>query len=296
MSVLITPQQLTNSGVTNFYYSFLFLPREKRRAIEAVYAFARRGDDIVDSDLSVQDAARELALYRAALDACYADEFPGVQSGASQFAGDVKLRTLSEAVHRFKIPRQYFDDLILGLEMDLPSDGKGVRYETFDDLAVYCYRVAGAIGLMAIEIFGYRDPRAREYALNLGQALQLVNIIRDVQSDAQRGRVYLPTEDLEQFGVRPDSLAQGEYTSGFVELMQFECHRARGAFDAARAKLAQEDRRSMVAAEIMAAIYWRLLKRIQSRAYNVFGERVHISKTLKLWTAFSVYLGAEWHK
>ena len=296
MSVLTTPQHFANSGITNFYYSFLFLPREKRQAIEAVYAFARRGDDIVDSDLSAQDAALELAIYREDLDLCYAGLLPGGKPASARIAHDLGLRTLQEAIRRFNIPRQLFDDLILGLEMDLPSDGKGVRYETFDDLAVYCYRVAGAIGLMAIEIFGYRDPQAREYALNLGQALQLVNILRDVQSDAQRGRVYLPMEDLEQFGVRPDSLAKGEYTSGFVELMQFECDRARAAFDAARSKLAREDRRSMVAAEIMAAIYWRLLKRIQARAYNVFGERVHISKPLKMWTALSVYLGAEWHK
>ncbi len=296
MSVLATPQHLTNSGVTNFYYSFLFLPREKRQAIEAVYAFARRGDDIVDSDLPAQDAARELALYRESLDACYAEESAASRPSASRFAGDASLRALSEAVHRFKISRQYFDDLILGLEMDLPADGKGVRYETFDDLAVYCYRVAGAIGQMAIEIFGCRNPHAREYAKNLGQALQLVNILRDVQSDAQRGRIYLPMEDLEQFGVRPEGLAKGEYTSGFVELMQLECDRARNAFDRARIELAQEDRRSMIAAEIMAAIYWRLLKRIQARAYNVFGERVHISKPVKLWTALSVYLGADWHK
>jgi phytoene synthase len=221
---------------------------------------------------------------------------PGRLPGSARIADDAGLGALQEAIRRFNIPRQYFEDLILGLAMDLPVDGKGIRYETFDDLSVYCYRVAGAIGLMAIEIFGYRNPQAREYAVNLGQALQLTNILRDVQSDARRGRVYLPLEDLEQFGVRPDGLAKGEYTSGFVELMQFESDRARNAFERASKKLAKEDRRSMIAAEIMGAIYWRLLKQIQTQAYNVFARRISISKPAKLWIALSVFMGAEWHR
>ncbi len=296
MSVLTRHQHFTNPRVTNFYYSFVFLPREKREAIEAVYAFARRGDDVSDGDLSPHDATREIERYREALDACYADPSVIGHSGSASFDGDPSLRVLSDAVRRYKIPRQYFEELILGLEMDLRMEGGGVRYETFDDLAVYCYRVAGTIGLIAIEIFGYRNAQAHEYAVNLGQALQLVNILRDVQSDARRGRVYLPCEDLERFGVHPKGLAQGEYTSAFIELMQFECDRTRRLFDVARAKLAKEDRRSMIAAEIMAAIYWRLLKRIQARTYNIFGDRVSLSRPLKFWTALSVYLGAEWHK
>lgn len=296
MSVLTSRRRFTNPRATNFYYSFVFLPREKREAIEAVYAFARRGDDVADGDLAPDEATREIERYRKALDACYADHSRDDRPGEANINGDASLRVLSEAVRRYKIPRQYFEDLILGLEMDMCMDGGGVRYQTFDDLAVYCYRVAGAIGLIAIEIFGYRNPQAREYAVSLGQALQLVNILRDVQSDAQRGRVYLPSEDMERFGVHPEGLAAGKYDSAFVELMQFECDRARGAFDVARAKLAAEDRRSMIAAEIMAAIYWRLLKVIQSRAYNVFGDRLRLSRPVKFWTALSVYLGFEWHK
>jgi len=296
MNVLTMRHRFTNPRATNFYYSFVFLPREKREAIEAVYAFARRGDDVADGDLAPEEATREIERYRKALDACYADHSPGDRPGEANINGDASLRALSEAVRRYKIPRQYFEDLILGLEMDMRMDSGGVRYETFDDLAVYCYRVAGAIGLISIEIFGYRNPQAREYAVSLGRALQLVNILRDVQSDARRGRVYIPSEDMERFGVRPEGLAAGKYDSAFIELMQFECDRARRAFDVARTKLAKEDRRSMIAAEMMAAIYWRLLKEIQSRAYNVFGDRVQLSRPLKLWTALSVYLGAEWHK
>ena len=270
--------------VTSFYYSFVFLPPRKRRAIESVYAFARRGDDVVDSGLAPDEAGRQLARYCKALDACFAE--PGAAFE------DPELAALAESIREFSIPRQPFEDLILGLEMDLFS----ARYETFDDLSLYCYRVASTIGLIAIEIFGYRDPRTRDYAVNLGQALQLVNILRDVRSDAQRGRIYLPREDLDRFGVRPEQLLSGVYNDPFIELMQFECDRARHFFCVARKFLAPQDRRAMVAAEIMAAIYWRLLARIQKRRYNVFRERVRLPALEKLCIALSVYLGAEWHK
>jgi phytoene synthase len=274
-------QRLTNARETNFYYSFIFLPAEKRRAIEAVYAFARRGDDLADGANGAETARRELDLYRAALDECY--------NGSARTP---ELVALSEAVARFKIPRQPFEDLILGFEMDLAHTG----YRTYEELSLYCYRVASTIGLIAIEIFGYRNPSARDYAVHLGTALQLVNILRDLESDGRRGRLYLPLEDLERYGVRRDEVMSGRYSDSFAELMRFECDRARECFRRARQALAPEDRGSMVAAEIMAAIYWRLLRRIEERRYNVFGERVRLSRPRKLWTAFSVYLGAEWQR
>jgi 15-cis-phytoene synthase len=274
----------TNAGLTNFYYAFVFLPPEKRLAIEAVYAFARRGDDVTDGGLDPASAVAGLAGYRQALDACYARDAGRLDSPP--------LRALADAIARFKIPRQPFEDLILGLEMDLHQ----TRYETFEELSLYCYRVASTIGLICIEIFGYQDPRTRDYAVHLGTALQLVNIARDVQRDAQRGRIYIPQEDLDRFQVRPGELMAGAYNDPFIELMQFECDRARRYFDLARQMLPEEDRPSMKAAEIMAAIYWRILKRIQKRRYNVFGKRVRVPRPLKLWTALSVYLGAEWHK
>jgi phytoene synthase len=274
----------TNARTTSFYYAFVLLPPEKRRAIEAVYAFARRGDDIVDSGLSPADAAEGLTRYRQALEACYAGDKTRLDTP--------ELRVLAESIRRFKIPRQPFEDLILGLEMDLTQ----TRYETFEELSLYCYRVASTIGLISIEIFGYRNPRARDYAVHLGTALQLVNILRDIQSDAQRGRIYIPQEDLDRFGLRPGELLAGAYHDPFIELMQFECDRARNYFDLARQMLPPEDRRSLVAAEIMAAIYWRLLGRIQERCYNVFGKRVRLSRPLKLWTALTVYLGVEWKR
>jgi phytoene synthase len=274
----------TNARVTNFYYAFVFLPPEKRLAIEAVYAFARRGDDVADSGLAPADAAAALTRYRQALDACYAQDSSRLDSP--------ELRALANAIEQFKIPRQPFEDLILGLEMDLT----GARYETFDDLSLYCYRVASTIGLICIEIFEYQNPRTRDYAVNLGKALQMVNILRDIQADAQRGRVYLPQEDLDRFGVRPADLLAGTYNDAFIELMQFECDRALEFFKQARLLLPPEDRRSMKAAEIMASIYWGILKRIQKRCYNVFGKRVRVPRPMKLWTALTVYLRAEWQK
>ncbi len=284
MSASVKDFHFATPRLTNFYYSFVFLPPQKRRAIEAVYAFARRGDDLVDSGLAPDEAERQMVRYRQALDACCAEPGAALE--------DPELAALAESIREFKIPRQPFEDLILGLEMDL----NGARYETFDDLSLYCYRVASTIGLIAIEIFGYTNPRTRDYAVNLGIAMQLVNILRDVQSDAQRGRIYLPREDLDQFGVRPGELLSGAYHDPFIELMQFQCDRARHFFSLARQLLPLQDRRSMVAAEIMAATYWRILARIQKRRYNVFGKRVRLRAPEKLWIALAVYLGVEWHK
>jgi squalene synthase HpnC/squalene synthase HpnD len=287
-------RRLTNARASNFYYSFVFLPREKRQAIEAVYAFARRGDDLADGNLDAEDATRAIVEYRRMLDACYVAE--GDPEAAARDPQDAdELRALRQAVRRFNIPRRHFEDLIAGFEMDLEG-GSLVRFRTFEELARYCYHVAGTIGLIAIEVFGYNDPRTRDYALNLGTALQLVNILRDVESDARRGRIYLPGEDLERFGVRPADISQKRCDGGFVKLMEFECQRARQHFELARQNLAQDDRRSMVAAEIMAAIYWRILARIVGRGYNVFGKRVRISRAQKFWTALTVYLGSEWYE
>ena len=277
---------------SNFHYSFLFLPRDKRQALQSVYAFARRGDDVADEELTLEAAVRQLALHRRALDHCYSQQDLGSGLSGLPESAKAEFRALADCIRRYSIPRQPFDDLILGFEMDL----SGTRYRTFDDLAVYCYRVAGTIGLIAIQIFGYRNPQTREYAVKLGTALQLVNILRDLQSDARRGRVYLPQEELERFGVQPEQLAEGRYSAPFADLMSFQCERALNYFESARRLLPPEDRRSMVAAEIMAAIYWRLLRLIQQRGYNVFGERVRLSRPAKLWTALSVYLGAEWHR
>jgi 15-cis-phytoene synthase len=278
-------RHFTNAQTTSFYYSFVFLPREKRQAIEAVYAFARRSDDAADSRQSPAEGRQELARCQQDLDRCYTD-FAGTPARGFSPA----LAALAEAIHRFNIPREHFEELFRGIEMDLQP----ARYRTFEELSLYCYRVASTIGLISIEIFGYRNSGTRKYAANLGMALQLVNILRDLESDARRGRVYLPEEDLERFGVPPESFLEARPSGRFRELMEFESERARSYFARARQALPPEDRRSMVAAEIMGALYWKLLGRIERRGYNVFGERVRLPQFLKFWIALSVYAGADW--
>jgi phytoene synthase len=288
MNALSSRLRFTKARSSSFYYSFIFLPREKRRAIKAVYAFARRGDDAVDSGRPWAEATEEMAHCRGDLDACYGER----AGGAFDTGLRPELRALAEAVERFKIPRCHFDELMLGLEMDL----NGTRYATFDDLLLYSYRVASTIGLIAIEIFGFRNPRSRDYAVNLGTALQLVNILRDLPCDARRGRVYLPEEDLQRFQVEPQELVADRPSDGLIKLTRFEADRARHYFTLARRALPREDRRSMLPAEMMAAIYWRLLRRIEQRAYSIPAAPVRLSRPVKLWTALSVYLGFEWFR
>ena len=286
MSLRRQPRRFTNARTTNFYYSFVFLPPEKREAIEAVYAFARRSDDVADSQLPAEEARRQLELCRQDLDRCYrAGGHPGPDLTP-------ELAALAEAVHRFSIPREHFEELLRGIEMDLSPQ----PYKTFQDLSLYCYRVASTIGLISIEIFGYKNLLTRKYAANLGMALQLVNILRDLQSDARRERVYLPEEDLERFGVPPESFLEGKPGGRFAELMEFESERAHRYFALARQALPAEDRRSMVIAEIMGALYWQLLTRIRGRNYNVFGERVRLPRPLKFWIALSVFCGGSGYR
>jgi phytoene synthase len=279
-------KRFTNARATNFYYSFVFLPPEKREAIEAVYAFARRSDDVADSDLPAEEARRQLELCRRDLGRCYqASEIPDPDLTP-------ELAALARAVHRFRIPREHFEELLRGIEMDLSPQ----CYRTFEELSLYCYRVASTIGLISIEIFGYTNLLTRRYAANLGMALQLVNILRDLQSDARRGRVYLPKEDLERFGVPAESFLEGKPRGRFIELMEFETERARRYFALARQALPPENRRAMVIAEIMGALYWRLLTRIKGRNYNVFGERVRLSRPLKFWIALWVFCGGKGYR
>jgi 15-cis-phytoene synthase len=276
-------KRFTNARATNFYYSFVFLPPEKREAIEAVYAFARRSDDVADSNLPAEEARRQLELCRWDLDRCYqAGGLPAPELTA-------ELAALARAVHRFQIPQEHFEELLRGIEMDLSTQ----CYRTFEDLSLYCYRVASTIGLISIEIFGYTNLLTRRYAANLGMALQLVNILRDLQSDARRGRVYLPMEDLERFRVPAASFLEGKPRGRFIDLMEFESERARRYFAEARQTLPPEDRRSMVIAEIMGAVYWRLLTRIKGRNYDVFRERVRLTRPHKFWIGVSVYCGGK---
>ncbi len=258
---------VTREASSNFYYAFMLLPIERRRALNAVYAFCRFIDDIAD-EASVRDPAVLLARWR--------DELELVFNG--QPTRPVS-RALADSVQRFNIPRRYFDEFIDGAEMDLSLK----RYQSFDDLRLYCYRVASTVGLMCIEIFGYRNPGTRGYAENLGIAFQLTNIMRDVSEDAARGRIYLPLEDLARFEVSEDDICRGVHSARFERLMEFEAARARSFYAAAETALPQEDRSTLLTAEAMRLIYGALLKRIVRSNYHVLGRRHSLSAPRKLF-------------
>lgn len=263
---------------TNFYYSFLVLPPGKRRAIIAVWDFCRAVDDAVDSapaDLSQTQLDAELDRWRTELGCCFGDADPSTPEG----------QRLKPFIRRFGLPRHPFEDLIDGVGMDVGPR----RYETFEDLHQYCLHVASTVGLICIEIFGYRSPRARDYAVALGVALQLTNIIRDVPTDLGCGRVYLPTEDLRRFGCGDDDLRAG--TSESVRaLLAFECDRARSFYAKAAETLPGEDAYRLVAAEIMGAIYRAILDRIERRQYDVFTDVVRVPRLRRALIAISVWL------
>lgn len=266
---------LGSGSGSNFYYSFFFLPGAKRRAIKDVYAFCRILDDIVDQDHSGRDPFAELAFWRDEIEACYRGQ------PASEFG-----EQLIETIEAFDLPIQPFLDLVEGMEMDL----RWQSYQTFADLREYCYRVASSVGLICIEIFEYESPRTREYAVNLGLALQLTNVLRDLKEDVERGRIYIPLEDLERFGYSEDDLRASRYNSPFIEMMRFEHARARSYFEKAAATLPEVDRKSMVAAEIMGAIYRELLDRIQAAQYDVFRNQVAVPKRRRLAIALSIWM------
>ncbi len=283
MSATDLVSRLTRRSRSNFYYAFLTLPRARRQALYAVYAFCRTVDDVVD--LGVErgaDPARlrdELRVWRREVAHCY-------------ITGAVPERPIGQhlaaAVRAFPIPREALEAIVDGVEMDLD----GVRYERAEDLYLYCYRVASAVGLAAIEIFGYSDPRARDYAVNLGLALQLTNILRDVGPDARAGRVYLPQADLRAFGVSEDDLRHGRWTTGFVQLMERQAGRARHFYRRARAVYPRADARSLVAAEVMGAVYFALLEAIEARRFQVFDGRITVPARRKVGIAVRCWLSA----
>jgi len=270
---------------TNFYYSFLVLPVRQRRAIVAVWDFFRAVDDTVDEKASGPDsgaaraaAAAELAAWRAALDASYR----GIPTG------NPVADRLTPHIKAFRLPRAQFDDVIDGVEMDLGDR----RFATFDDLRAYCLRVASAVGLICIEIFGCRDPRSREFAIQLGIALQLTNILRDVGKDLAVGRLYLPLEDLARFSVTEAALGAGEVTGPVRQLLAFEAGRAREHYRLAAAALPAGDARRLVAARIMGAIYLDLLDRIERSGFAVFGPLVRVPRPRKIRIAAITWLRA----
>ncbi|MBI2222476.1 MAG: presqualene diphosphate synthase HpnD [Acidobacteria bacterium] len=270
---------------TSFYYAFLALPRERREAIITLWDFCRAADDAVDLAADEESGAAHLAKWRAEVAACYGEGEP--QTGVG--------RRLAGVVRQFRLPRQPFDDLLDGVAMDLTQK----RYATFNDLYRYCLRVASAVGLLSVEIFGYHSASARDYAVELGIALQLTNILRDVPSDLARGRIYIPVEDMRRHEVSEADLraaAQGAMPPRVRALLEAFGARARHYFTRARAALPREDRRRLIPAEIMGAIYFSLLRRIERAQYDVFTRRLSVARPVRAWVAvatwFRIMLGA----
>jgi phytoene synthase len=274
--------RLTRRSRSNFYYAFLTLPEERRRAIYSLYSFCRAVDDCADEEGGGGEEG--LDRWLGELDRCYTGA-PQTELG----------RELADTIERFRIPRSVLDDVVAGCRMDLTEH----RYATFADLRLYCERVASAVGLASIEIFGYTHPRTREYAIELGIALQLTNILRDIAPDAARGRLYLPLEDLARFGVEEEEILTpaGPGAARRPEvgaLLAFEADRARGHYAAAAERLPPEERRRMLPAEIMRSIYRAILEELTRRGHPIGGERVRLGRPRRAWIALRVVARVYW--
>jgi phytoene synthase len=270
-------QQKAASSGSSFYYSFLFLPPERRRAITALYAFCREVDDVVDEGMDPQVAATKLAWWRNEVHELFAGN-----------AHHPVTRALDPFREKFGLSEQRLNEIIDGMEMDL----RQTRYLDWKGLEAYCYRVASVVGLLAAGIFGYRNERTLEYAKNLGIAFQLTNIIRDVGEDARKNRVYLPMEDLQRFGVPAADILQAKETPAFRSLMEFQAARARSYYEQAMSALPADDRRAQRPGLIMAAIYRTLLDEIQREGFQVLKQRTSLTPVRKLWIAWKTWVSA----
>jgi phytoene synthase len=260
---------------SSFYYSFLFLPPQRRRAITALYAFCREVDDVVDECSDFNVARATLDWWRAEIERVYSGQ-PEHPVG----------QALAQIVPPFALPAAQLYEIIDGMEMDLTHN----RYGSFDDLALYCHRVAGVVGLLSARIFGYRDSATETYAHELGLAFQLTNIIRDVGEDARRNRIYLPLDELARFKVAESDILDGRESAAFRQLMAFQAERADACYRKAYAALPEGDRRAQRTGLVMAAIYRTLLEEIRRDDYRVLNQRIALTPLRKLWIAWKTWL------
>jgi phytoene synthase len=268
-------QQKAAASGSSFYYSFLFLPRERRRAITALYAFCREVDDVVDEASELQLAAAKLAWWRSEL--------------ANLYAGDPQhpvTKALAPHIRSYSISLERLNEIIDGMQMDLTQ----TRYLDWAGLERYCYRVAGVVGLLAAGIFGYGDARTLEYAKDLGIAFQLTNIIRDVGEDARKNRIYLPMDELKRFNVPAPDILNARHTPEFGSLMAFQAEKARRYYDQAMRELPPADRRAQRPGLIMAAIYRTLLDEIERDGFQVLKQRTSLTPLRKFWIAWKTWL------
>lgn len=262
------PVEITKASRSNLAFAFACLPKKQRADMTTFYAFCRLVDDIADDpDVAVETRREQLRGWKR------------VVSGEIAPSTSTE-RGLVDLLERYPIDREHVLEIVRGVEMDLDTS----RYETYADLEKYCFRVASAVGLVSIEIFGYRDPSTRDYAVELGQALQITNIMRDVGEDIREDdRIYLPLEDLDRFGVSEDDLRVGRHTAEFERLMEFEAERAEARYARARQLLNPADRKSLRTSELMHSIYHALLKRMRSKRFRVLEKRISLPRWQKLW-------------
>jgi len=270
-------QQRASGSGSSFYYSFLFLPPLRRRAITALYAFCREVDDVVDECREPAIAATKLAWWR--------DEVERLYHGAPQHP---VTRALKPLLADFNLPQELLEEIIDGMAMDLTH----TRYADFSALSLYCYRVASVVGLLSAEIFGYQDRQTQKYAHDLGMAFQLTNIIRDVGEDARRGRIYLPQNELARFGVAEPDLAAGRYSDAFTRLMSFQIERAEHYYAQALAALPAVDRKAQRPGLLMAAIYRTVLDEIRRDGVKTLTQRISLPPLRKLWIAARTWVTA----
>lgn len=249
-------EQITRKSASNLALAFALLPPHKRAAMSALYAFCREVDDVADEDsVPLPTRRQQLAAWRD-------DVHKACTGGNPTF---IVNRELQPVIAEFGLRYELFDELIRGVETDLDT----FRFANHAELDLYCYRVASVVGLLSIEIFGYHDPRCQEYAIALGKALQLTNILRDVGNDAARGRIYIPTEDLRKFNVTPEEILAGTTSDRFLQLAEDLAKRARGFYTQAKSILPPSERRAMVAAELMGTVYWKLLRHLEAHRFPV---------------------------
>lgn len=262
-------EKITRKYAKSFYFASLFLSKEKKDAVYSIYAICRLSDEATDKDASLA----ELSAIKRNIDAVYANEELNINI----------LLAFKETIYKYSIPRYYFDELIEGMYMDFRKK----YYEDFTGLKAYCYRVAGVVGLMMLRIFGFKDPEAENYAVNLGIAMQLTNILRDIKEDCERGRIYLPREDLSLFGVSENDIARGIADKKFKALLKFQVDRARKFYADSEPGIQMiTDLRCRFATELMKEIYSGILDEIEKNDYDVFSKRVYVKSWGKIIRAF----------
>jgi len=268
-------RRITKREARNFYYAFITLPFKKRLAIYAAYAFCRYCDDAVDEESTLEDKLKALSTLRQKLSEAYDDK-----------PLDNVFIALADSAKTYKIPKEYFDEVISGVEMDLTK----ARYSNFEELRLYCYRVASAVGLVCIHIFGFKHPRAKKHAIDLGLAMQLTNILRDVREDLKRGRIYIPQDEMSRFGYKEDDLIGGVINEPQQKLMRFQAERAREYFNSGMKLMPYLSLRSRACPAVLAQLYRGILDRIESKGYNVFEGKISLSGREKALVTATTWL------